>query len=45
VSTYVLIHGAFHGGWCWYKIVALLEKQGHTVVAPDLPSHGRDVRC
>ena len=42
MSTFVLIHGAWHGGWCWYKVVALLEQQGHTVVAPDLPSHGRD---
>lgn len=42
MSTFVLIHGAFHGGWCWYKVVAALEQQGHTVVAPDLPSHGRD---
>jgi pimeloyl-ACP methyl ester carboxylesterase len=42
MSTFVLIHGASHGGWCWYKVVPLLEKQGHTVVAPDLPSHGRD---
>ena len=42
MSTFVLIHGAWHGGWCWYKVVALLEKHGHTVIAPDLPSHGRD---
>lgn len=42
MSTFVLIHGAAHGGWCWYKVVPLLEKQGHTVLAPDLPSHGRD---
>lgn len=42
MSTFVLIHGAWHGGWCWYKIVAALAQQGHTVVAPDLPSHGRD---
>jgi pimeloyl-ACP methyl ester carboxylesterase len=42
MSTFVLIHGASHGGWCWYKVVPLLERQGHTVVAPDLPSHGRD---
>ena len=42
MSTFVLIHGAFHGGWCWYKVAPLLEKQGHTVLAPDLPSHGRD---
>jgi pimeloyl-ACP methyl ester carboxylesterase len=42
MSTFVLIHGAAHGGWCWYKVVAALEKHGHTVLAPDLPSHGRD---
>jgi len=42
MSTFVLIHGASHGGWCWYKVVAALEKHGHTVLAPDLPGHGRD---
>jgi pimeloyl-ACP methyl ester carboxylesterase len=42
MSTYVLIHGAWHGGWCWDKVVPLLEKAGHTVEAPDLPGHGRD---
>jgi pimeloyl-ACP methyl ester carboxylesterase len=42
MSTFVLIHGAWVGGWCWYKVIPRLEKQGHTVVAPDLPSHGRD---
>ena len=42
MSTFVLVHGAWHGGWCWYKTVPLLEKRGHTVIAPDLPSHGRD---
>ncbi|MGB6192488.1 MAG: alpha/beta fold hydrolase [Terracidiphilus sp.] len=42
MSTYVLIHGAWHGGWCWRKVVPLLESKGHTVVAPDLPGHGDD---
>jgi len=42
MSTFVLIHGAAHGGWCWYKVVAALEKHGHTVLAPDLPGHGKD---
>jgi pimeloyl-ACP methyl ester carboxylesterase len=42
VATYVLIHGALHGGWCWRKVEPLLEARGHTVVAPDLPSHGED---
>jgi pimeloyl-ACP methyl ester carboxylesterase len=42
MSTYILIHGAMHGGWCWDKVVPLLEKAGHVVEAPDLPGHGRD---
>lgn len=42
MSTYVLIHGAWHGSWCWDKVVPLLRKEGHKVEAPDLPGHGRD---
>ncbi len=42
MNTYVLIHGAWHGAWCWNKIIPLLEKQGHEVIAPDLPGHGKD---
>ncbi len=42
MSTFVLVHGAWHGGWCWYKVVSLLRQKGHTVLAPDLPAHGRD---
>ncbi len=42
MSTYVLTHGAFFGGWCWDKIVPLLRNEGHKVEAPDLPGHGND---
>ena len=42
MSTYILVHGAWHGGWCWHKVVARLEAQGHRVLAPDLPGHGVD---
>ncbi|MFC1947423.1 alpha/beta fold hydrolase [Chloroflexota bacterium] len=42
MSTYVLIHGAWHGAWCWYKVIPLLEKEGHTVHALDMPGYGRD---
>jgi pimeloyl-ACP methyl ester carboxylesterase len=42
MSTFLLIHGAWHGAWCWYKLVPRLEKMGHSVIAPDLPSLGRD---
>ena len=36
---FVLIHGAWHGGWCWDGVVSSLEAAGHTAVAPDMPGH------
>jgi pimeloyl-ACP methyl ester carboxylesterase len=42
MATFVLVHGAWHGGWCWRHIVPLLRAHGHTVHAPDLPGHGDD---
>ena len=40
--TYILVHGAWHGSWCWRYVKPLLEEVGHTVFAPDLPGHGQD---
>ena len=40
MSTYVLVHGAYHGAWCYAKVVPLLEAAGHTAIAVDLPGHG-----
>jgi pimeloyl-ACP methyl ester carboxylesterase len=37
-----LIHGAWHGAWCWDKVAPLLEQAGHEVVRFDLPGHGED---
>ncbi len=42
MSTFVLIHGAWHGAWCWDKVTPLLEQGGHEVVTLDLPGHGED---
>ncbi|HUZ16306.1 MAG TPA: alpha/beta fold hydrolase [Gaiellaceae bacterium] len=42
MSSYVLVHGAWHGAWCWDKVVPLLEAEGHSVTAVDLPGHGED---
>jgi len=36
VSTFVLVHGAWHGGWCWDRVAPLLREAGHDVHAPTL---------
>ena len=28
-KTFVLVHGAWHGGWCWRRVADLLEAKGH----------------
>jgi pimeloyl-ACP methyl ester carboxylesterase len=40
--TFVLVHGSFHGNWCWTKVMPLLEREGYAVVAPNLPASGGD---
>jgi pimeloyl-ACP methyl ester carboxylesterase len=42
MSAFVLVHGAWHGAWCWEKVVPLLAARGHDVRAIDLPGHGDD---
>lgn len=42
MATFILVHGAWHGGWCFEKITPLLQAGGHRVFAPDLPGHGED---
>ncbi len=37
MATFVLIHGGYHGGWCWSQLAAALSELGHRSVAPDLP--------
>ena len=41
-STVVLVHGAWHGAWCFDRVVPLVQAAGVPVVAIDLPGHGRD---
>lgn len=50
-KTFVLVHGAWHGGWCWRRVSDLLEKRGHKVFAPTMTGLGerahlmsRDIR-
>jgi pimeloyl-ACP methyl ester carboxylesterase len=44
MSHFVLVHGAWHGAWCWEKVAPLLAARGHRVRAIDLPGHGADPR-
>jgi pimeloyl-ACP methyl ester carboxylesterase len=38
--TFVLVHGAWHGGWCWQRVKPLLQARGHAVFAPSLTGLG-----
>jgi pimeloyl-ACP methyl ester carboxylesterase len=43
MARFVLVHGAFHGAWCWEPLVAELSgTYGHAVTTFDLPGHGDD---
>ena len=37
MATFALIHGAWHGAWCWARMVAELEALGHDTRTVDLP--------
>ena len=39
-KTFVLVHGAWHGGWCWRRVADLLQKGGHKVFTPTLTGVG-----
>lgn len=36
LAHFVLVHGAFHGSWCWKEVAPLLEQAGHRVTSVDL---------
>ena len=39
-AIFVLVHGAWHGGWCYARVAALLRARGHTVFTPTLTGQG-----
>ncbi|WP_437568406.1 alpha/beta fold hydrolase [Sorangium sp. So ce542] len=39
-TTYVLVHGAWHGGWCYRRVAAPLRARGHEVFTPTLTGLG-----
>lgn len=40
MTTFVLVHGAWHGGWCWRKVATLLRRAGAEVYCPTLSGLG-----
>ncbi len=40
MATFVLVHGAYHGGWCWRKTATILRLAGHVVYTPTLTGLG-----
>ena len=43
MADFVLVHGAWHGGWCWKRVVDALHAQGHRAFAPTLTGVGERV--
>ena len=37
MATFVLVHGGYHGGWCFERLIDVLARRGHASIAPDLP--------
>ncbi|MEK9722452.1 MAG: alpha/beta fold hydrolase [Rhodospirillaceae bacterium] len=42
MAVILLVHGAYHGAWCWSRVTPLLAAAGHRVLTPNLPGHGDD---
>lgn len=40
MTTFILVAGSFHGGWCWPRTATLLRDRGHTVFTPSLTGMG-----
>ena len=40
MATFVLVHGAWHGSWCWQRVRPALQAQGHQVFTPTLTGVG-----
>ena len=40
MTAFVLVHGAWHGGWCWQRVAPKLRAEGHDVFTPSLTGLG-----
>ena len=39
-ATFVLVHGAWHGGWCYARVADILRARGHRVFTPTMTGLG-----
>lgn len=40
MTDFVLVHGAWHGGWCWRRVADILRARGHRVTTPTMTGLG-----
>ena len=45
MTTFALVHGAWHGAWCWERLVPEIEGHGHAAIAVDLPCDDIEAGC
>jgi pimeloyl-ACP methyl ester carboxylesterase len=45
MANYLLIHGAWHGPWCWGAVATGLEREGHSVAIPTLPGLNKETQA
>ncbi len=38
---FLMIHGSWHGAWCWHKVLSRLQTENHEAIAVDLPGRGK----
>jgi pimeloyl-ACP methyl ester carboxylesterase len=45
MTTFALVHGAWHGAWCWERLIPELEQHGHAALAIELPCEDPEAGC
>lgn len=45
MASFLMIHGSWHGGWCFDRLRNPIEAAGHVMIAPDLPGMGGGARA
>jgi pimeloyl-ACP methyl ester carboxylesterase len=45
MTTFALVHGAWHGAWCWERLIPELEQHGHAALAIDLACEDPEAGC